>query len=178
MSGKGLLAVIVDRYLALYPKAEVEMIVTNRTIDLVGEGVDLAVRAGRLKDSTLIAKRFVDSNFSLWASKTYLKKAGTPKDFKDLGGHKFIRFSRFPQGYEFTNGKQKAQLPTTAGVQADDFGTLKSLAELGHGIAMLPDFLCRFQKDHQLVRVLPELERRGSAVRFGVPGAESSSRLN
>lgn len=154
--GQSLLAVIVDQYLNLYPKMNVELLVTNRMVDLVGEGVDLALRVGRLKDSSLISKRFIDANFTLWASKSYLKKNGTPKDVKDASNHRFIRFSNFPQGFEFTNGKQTLKLATTGPVQVDDFGTMKTLAELGHGIAMLPDFLCKFQKDHQLVRILPE----------------------
>ena len=48
----------------------VELVVTNRVVDLVGEGVDLAIRAGKLKDSSLIAKRFIDAKFGLWASGT------------------------------------------------------------------------------------------------------------
>ena len=48
----------------------VELVVTNRVVDLVGEGVDLAIRAGKLKDPSLIAKRFIDAKFGLWASGT------------------------------------------------------------------------------------------------------------
>jgi DNA-binding transcriptional LysR family regulator len=161
--GQSLLAMMVDRYLKQYPKMEVDLVLTNRMVDLVGEGVDLALRAGKLKDSSLIAKRMMNVRMSLWASKTYLKK-GSPKDLKDLANYKTIHFSPFKDAaIELTNGKQTVKAVLTRGpLHADDFGTVKALAELGHGIAILPDYICENDvSENKLVKVLPEWALQG-----------------
>jgi len=156
--GQSLMAMIVDRYLKLYPKMEVDLVVTNRVVDLVGEGVDIALRAGKMKDSTLIAKRIMNVKMSLWASKFYLKK-GSPKELKELSNFKFIHFSPFKDELaELTNGKQTSKIKLTRGpIHADDFGAVKALAELGHGIAILPDYICENDtSENRLVKVLPD----------------------
>jgi DNA-binding transcriptional LysR family regulator len=173
--GQSLLAGMVDRYIKLHPKMEIELVVTNRVVDLVGEGVDLAIRAGKLKDSSLIAKKFIDVRFTLWASKSYLKKQGTPKDFKDLQNFTFIRFTPLKdENVEFTNGKQTVKVTTVRGpVQADDFGAVKALAELGQGIAMIPDFLCENDtSENRLVKVLPDWWAKGGNFALVYPAQQ------
>ena len=156
--GQSLLAMIVDKYAKLYPKMEVDLVLTNRMVDLVGEGIDLALRAGRLKDSSLIAKKMMQVKMGLWASKTYLKK-GSPKDLKDLANFKIIHFSPFKDfDLEFSNGKQNLKMKLAPGrLHADDFGTVKALAELDNGIAILPDYICENDTSiNKLVKVLPD----------------------
>src|SRR5689334_18636195 len=74
--GHSLLAILVHAFLQKHPKMEVELIITNRVLDLVAEGIDVAIRAGDLPDSRLIAKRFSVGYFGLWASPSYLKRRG------------------------------------------------------------------------------------------------------
>ena len=62
-----------------YPHASIEIIVANRVVDLVGEGVDLAIRAGALKDSSLVARNWLSFTGGLWASREYLPRRGKPK---------------------------------------------------------------------------------------------------
>src|SRR5215510_9248460 len=76
---------VVRAYAAKYPEVSVELIVTNRVVDLVEEGVDLAIRwAGSLKDSSLIARRFIETRSNLWASPDYLKGHGKVTHPRDL----------------------------------------------------------------------------------------------
>src|SRR5579872_2292239 len=76
--GHTLLPRIVHAYAAKYPDVAVELLVTNRVVDLVGEGIDLAIRpAQALKDSSLIAQRFFEMGSNLWASPHYLRRLGT-----------------------------------------------------------------------------------------------------
>src|SRR6201989_2253423 len=75
--GHVLLPLIARAYLAKYPGTSVELLVSNRFVDLVGEGVDLAIRACTLKDSSLVARRFLDVEARLWASPAYLRSFGT-----------------------------------------------------------------------------------------------------
>ncbi|MBX9769040.1 MAG: LysR family transcriptional regulator, partial [Bdellovibrionales bacterium] len=90
--GSTVLPQIVSDFTKKYPKVQVESILTDRRVDLLGEGVDLAIRAGPLKDSSLIAKKIGSSYFAPFASTKYLKAKGTPHQPKDLSGHDCLLF--------------------------------------------------------------------------------------
>ena len=163
---------IVSRYLRAYPRARIEAIVTNRVVDLVAEGVDLAIRAGELKDSTLVARTFMSFSGGLWASRAYLKKRGEPRAPSDLDRHEGLLFSRLPrQALRLTNGRKMVETPLKWRVGSDDLETLRAFVLQGDGIGTLPDFLVR---DHlhegTLVRVLPDWSWARSALSFVYPG--------
>jgi len=156
--GHSLLPALVHAFLKDHAGMEVEVVVTNRVLDLIGDGIDLAIRAGPLKDSSLIAKRFDLGYFELWASPDYLARHAAPRHPKELAEHNCLRFSLFKDnGVRLTNGKENFS-PTISGqLAADDFETLRSLAVLGEGIACLPSFLCAEEaKRNKLVRVLQQ----------------------
>ncbi len=154
----GLLPEIVRAYLKRYPRTQIELIVTNRLVDLISEGVDLAVRAGELEDSSLIARKFGSVNGGLWASASYLKKMGTPKTPKDLESHDFLIFSEIMKDrLPITDGTQEVEVPVRGRLSSDDFGTLRALALGGEGITPLPQFLAVDPTvTGKLIRVLPK----------------------
>jgi len=161
--GHSLLPSLVGGFLKKYPLMGVELLVTNRVLDLVAEGIDLAIRAGALKDSRLIARRFVLGQFALWAP-SYLKKHAAPSHPKELTQHECLRFSRF-RALVLTNGKETTTVAVSGRVIADDFETMKSLALLGKGIGFIPSFLCvEEEKQKKLVRVFPHWH--GDSVSF------------
>jgi DNA-binding transcriptional LysR family regulator len=162
------LPAVIRSYLQKHAQATVDLIVTNRVLDLVTEGVDLAIRAGRLKDSGLIARRFSLGHFALWASPAYVKSHPVPAHPKDLSRNDFLHFSLFKNRFlELTNGKETTQIDVSGRVLADDFEVLKSLAALGEGIAFLPGLLCSQEKKHnQLVNILPNWH--GDSVNFSL----------
>jgi len=164
--GHSFLPSVVRAFLKKYPRMAVDLIVANRLLDLVSEGVDLAIRAGKLQDSRLIAKRFALGHFALWASPGYLKTRGRPAHPKELSGHDCLQFTFHKRtGFELTNGKESAKVAASGRLLADDFETLKALALLGEGIAYLPSFLCAEEaKQQRLEKVLPEW--RGDAAIF------------
>jgi DNA-binding transcriptional LysR family regulator len=169
--GHNLLPALVHAYVNKYPKMTVEVMVTNRVLDLVAEGIDLAIRAGDLKDSGLIARKFVLGRFTLWASPSYLAKHPAPRHPKELTGHECLEFLPFRnKRIELINGRDKVIVAHTGRVAADDFETLRSLAVLGNGIAFLPGFLCAEEANqHKLVRVLPQWHGGGSPVSLVYP---------
>lgn len=156
--GHSLLPRLIDRYLDQNPSVEVDLLVTNRMVDLVGEGVDVAIRAGRLKDSSLIAKKFFDSQFGLFASKKYLKRYGTPTIKTLEADFPFVRFAPFKgEGFELTNGSQSIAIQPRGTVQTDDLGTVKIMASLGYGLALLPNFVADPELESgELIQVLSE----------------------
>lgn len=146
---------ITRAYLARYPGVSVELLVSNRFVDLIGEGVDLAIRAGTLKDSSLIAKRFFDVEASLWASPGYLRQIGTVAHPSGLAKASFIRFKAI-NTLRLTNGKTTVDVPMSGRIVADDLETIKALAVLDAGIAYLPPFLAADAvRAGSLVAVLP-----------------------
>lgn len=156
-AGRDVVPALVHKYCAAHPRMKVAMAITNRVVDLVDEAIDLAIRAGGLKDSRLIAKRYELGHFGLWASPAYLARHGAPQQPKDMMVHQVLQFSQFREdGIRISNGRETARIDTDSRLEADDFVTLRGLAALGDGIAFLPSFLCKDEEQqNRLVRVLP-----------------------
>ena len=176
--GHSVLPKIVCEFLKKYPETEIEMIISNRMVDLVGEGVDLAIRAGELKDSTLVARKFFEIQALLWASPAYLKQNGTPEHPRELKKHQVMMHSPLrSHSIELTDGK--ASLPFVPGgrIAADDLETIKALAVQKAGIAWLPSFLVeRELKTRELVQVLPKWWLKHLGVfSFVYPGQKYAS---
>lgn len=80
-------APVLADFALLYPAIQLELDVTSRTVDLIEERYDLAIRVGKLKDSSLIARKLIDHRMLICASPDYLKQHGTPKTPQDLKQH-------------------------------------------------------------------------------------------
>ncbi len=171
MVGLSMLPEIVTKFLQMYPKVDLELILSDRTVDMVAEGIDLAIRGGDLKDSSLIAKKLGVSYFAPFASPAYLKKSGRPAHPKDLRAHRCLQFT--PLGVEkwdFTNGKTRVSVAMPGKIVVDDLNMVKALAASGNGIALLPTFLCGSEaKSGKLVRVLPEWVSNMRPLHFVYP---------
>jgi len=141
--GRALLPRIVGTYTAKYPDVSVELIITNRIVDLVEEGIDLAIRwAGALKDSSLVARRFIETRSNLWASPEYMKSLGKPAHPRELTNAAFLVHPALRTAI-LTNGKSDFELPLNGRVHADDLEVIVRQLVMGTGIAWLPDFLVR-----------------------------------
>src|SRR5580692_6780641 len=88
----GILAGFLAEFLRRHPRVRIETILTPRRVDLVAEGVDLALRGGRLADSTLVARRIGGADLGLFATAGYLRRAGTPRTLAELARHRFVLF--------------------------------------------------------------------------------------
>jgi DNA-binding transcriptional LysR family regulator len=174
--GHTLLPRIARTYLAKYPGTSIELMLSNSVVDLVGEGVDLAIRAGNLKDSSLIAKRFFDTRANLCASPAYLKSLGKLTHPRQLAKARFIGFNKF-QMLRLSNGKSEVEVPIASRIVADDLEAIKVLAILGEGIGWLPDFLSADAvQAGTLAPVLPAWKSKAlGAVYFVYPGHKYAS---
>ncbi|WPU64829.1 LysR family transcriptional regulator [Peredibacter starrii] len=152
--GHTILPDLIRGYLQQYPKMNIELILTPRVVDLVGEGIDLAIRYGQLKDSSLRAKKIVDVDFSLWASPEYIKKHGMPKNGRDLKKHTIIRFTAWSPTLRFSHDKEVIEVATSAKIVVDDLSTVKEFAVGGDGIGIIPSFMGKREAKHKhLVQV-------------------------
>ena len=164
----GMLPPIVGRFLKLYPRTRVEVVVANRVIDLLAEGIHLAVRAAALRDSTLVARRFVPFRGGLWASRAYLQRKDAPRLPADLEHHELLVFPRFSApALRLTDGRNRIEVRATGRLAVDDPQTLRNFILQGDGIGTLPDYLAR---NTPLVRVLPKWTWTTGALSFVYPG--------
>jgi len=167
---------ITRAYLARFPGTSVELLVSNRVVDLIGEGVDLAIRAGTLKDSSLIARRFFDVDAKLWASPTYVEQSGSFTHPKNLAKAAFIGLKGVTQ-LRLAKGKSEVEVPVTGRIVADDLEAIKALVILGEGIAWLPDFLAADAVETgALVPVLPQWKSKAMGnIHFVYAGGKYAS---
>lgn len=162
--GQSVLPQIAQLYLKKYPQVKLELLVTNRVVDLLGEGVDLAIRAGELEDSSFISKRLNTGSLTMWASPGYVKKNGTPSHPRDLEKFDLIGFAPMAgKKMELQNGSEKIKLNLPPSrITVDDTVAARALAMLGEGIAFLPSFLCNEEfRRAKLVAVLSDWKLGG-----------------
>lgn len=159
------LASFLKRFLTGYPGVNVDLILTNRYVDLIGEGVDLAIRAGVLQDSSLVAKRVAISRMALFASPSYLASAGVPGHPKDLSNHQCLVYTKTRGDWELLKDRSRAKVKVQGFITSDDIAALKELAVQDLGIVLLPTFMCRDEVAiASLVPVLPGWASNSSPI--------------
>ena len=157
---------LLRQFVREYPQVLVELNITNRNVDLVAEGFDLAIRLGELPDSGLVARKLEDAELCLVAAPAYLEWMGEPKDLSDLHEHVCIPFEMPSTGrfapWLFRDERQDVDwIPNARIVVSDDVLGVVSLAEQGVGICQTYDYIVhdRIQQG-SLVEVLPRLRGR------------------
>ena len=155
-----------------YPRVQVDLNITNRNVDLIAEGFDLAIRLGQMPDSGLVARKLEDAALLLVASPAYLHRMGTPQTLDDLHRHMCLPFILPRTGriapWVFREDERDVDwLPVSPIETSDDVLGVVSLAEHGMGICQSYEFIVRDRIQHgQLVEVLPHL--RGRSRPFSV----------
>ena len=169
--GSSVLPGLISDYTNQYPKVRVEIILTDQRIDLLSEGVDLAIRAGELKDSTLIAKKAGSACFALYASPKYLKAKGTPTHPRELKDHSCLQFTPLgTEEWKLMSSKASCNVPLPGKMIANDLNLIKNLALRGDGVALMPVFFCHTEvASGKLVRLLSEWRTPLSSVHFVYP---------
>jgi DNA-binding transcriptional LysR family regulator len=157
---------LLARFTRQYPRVQVELNITNRNVDLVAEGFDLAIRLGDLPDSGLVARKLEDAALCLVAAPDYLRRAGTPRTLDDLHRHVCLPFVLPRTGriapWVFRDGERDIDWPTASPIAiSDDVLGVVSLAEHGAGICQSYDFIVRDRIERgRLVELLPHLRGR------------------
>jgi DNA-binding transcriptional LysR family regulator len=137
------LAPALPRFLQRYPDVELDITVTDRLVDLVEEGADVAIRNGVLRDSSLIAKKICDLHRVICASPAYLKAHGVPNSPAQLLEHNCISISGAPQlrRWPFDTPTGIEYVEVGGNVSANNAETLLQLAATGVGIIRLTDVI-------------------------------------
>lgn len=172
--GGTLLPAVLSEFKKLYPAVQIEVILADRTVDLVSEGIDVALRAGELKDSSLISKKLGSVYFAPFASPKYLKAAGHPKNPKELKDHHCLQFTALgTQGWPLIGPKGNQTVTLAKPMLINDLNLIKTLAIDGMGIALLPNFFCHADvEEKRLVRILSDWRTNVRPVQFVYPHQE------
>jgi DNA-binding transcriptional LysR family regulator len=156
--GTLVLAEIGTRFVRRNPGITLEFLLTSRVVNLVDEGVDLAVRAGPLRDSSLRARRVKGLEAKLVAAPSYLGDHPAPSSVTELGQHDCVLFrprrGRSEWALVGPDGPERVEVRGPVG--ADDFTFVREAALAGAGIALVPTLLCEPDVARgRLVRILP-----------------------
>jgi DNA-binding transcriptional LysR family regulator len=137
------LAPAVAAFQMRYPAVRIVMSVTDRLVDLVDEGWDVAIRVGRLEDSSLIARKIGAGRRLVCASPAYLKRAGRPRRPIELSDHACLTFRSHPGSnlWRFRKGDSVSEVRATGPFFADSGGALVAAACAGLGLVLLPVWL-------------------------------------
>jgi len=148
----------VTAYLAQYPATTVDLQVVDRTVNLIEERIDLAIRITNNLDPNLIARKLCKCSSVLCASPDYLHKNGTPNSPHDLTQHNCLTYAYFGQSlWQFEHDGQPISVPVQGNFSANEALVLQQAAVTGCGITMLPTFAAsHLITQGQLVPVLPE----------------------
>lgn len=146
-------------FLEQHPRLQLDITLSDRTVDLVEEGYDLAIRIGRLPDSMLIARQLSATRMVLCASPAYLERHGTPAHPADLAGHAVWSYSYFALGDEWRfagpDGEVRVRLRPV--LHSNNGDTCRSGALQHRCIVLQPSFLVGADiREGRLVELMPD----------------------
>lgn len=155
-------------FLARYPDIEVDFALDDAYANLVDDGVDLAIRNGRMDDAGFVARKLGSMALVVCAAPDYLARHGTPSDPDDLANHACINFRRKADGrafaWEFEHQGRRFSKAVAGPVTVDSILAAATLAEQGVGLAQMGDYLARpLIRAGRLVQVLEPFVSRDRA---------------
>jgi DNA-binding transcriptional LysR family regulator len=156
--GTHILTPLLPEFLALYPAISLNVVQTDAIVDLYAERTDVAVRAGPLKSSSLMARKLGTTRMVIVASPDYLARHGTPASAAELEAHNRLNFCyrRTVEGWPLKEGNKLVTVPVAGNLQASDGEALRQMAVAGVGITRLAAFTVR--DDLAAGRLVPVLE--------------------
>jgi DNA-binding transcriptional LysR family regulator len=137
------LAPLIGPFLAQCPGLSIELVLNDRVTDLLAEGVDVAIRIGSLRDSSLVVRRLAATRHVLCAAPAYLKRHGTPRQPSDLAVHRCLHYGYLAGGprWRFTGPQGPASVAIRPALTANNGEVLRVAARDGQGIVLSPDFI-------------------------------------
>lgn len=166
---------IAARFVRKHPTVHIDVHLGSRVVDLASEGFDLAVRAGKLRDESLIARRVGSLELGLFASSKYVARHGAPTSLDELAKHDcvLLRTDNGALAWKLTGPKgEERSIEPRGAISSDDISFLKKAVLAAGGIALLPRFLCaREEASGKLVRLLPDWRLGGAELNVVYPSA-------
>ncbi|GAA4355260.1 LysR substrate-binding domain-containing protein [Kangiella marina] len=151
--GEQVILPLINQFVHDYPDVEVEAYLTNKRVDIIEEGYDLAIRIGDLKDSTMMARKLSRRSNYVCASSDYINKFGAPHTLSELANHNCLLGTL--DYWRFNVGDKEKSIKVSGSLRYNSGFGLAQAALQGIGIVQLPDYYTRTYLDSgQLVPLL------------------------
>lgn len=140
------------------PDVELDITLSDRNVDLVEEGIDIAFRIGPMQDNSLIARPLAPYRMSVCAAPQYLSHRGTPNDPDDLNGHQTIAFTPSARSpWRFAGANEEKVVTPKRMITVNSGQAARAAARAGLGIIMQPEILVRADiETGDLIQLFPE----------------------
>jgi DNA-binding transcriptional LysR family regulator len=169
-------APLTERFATAHPKVSLELRLDNQRLDLVAQGFDLAIRAGALSDTSLIARRLCEVRHRICASREYLQRRTAIAKPAHLSAHDCIGFQAAKASWKLERKGKRLSVPITARYTVSSLPLVRSAAIAGLGVAHLPDFVVDPDlAAGRLVHVLPDWVADRGALQLVYPGGRNLS---
>ncbi len=154
--GESVILPLIPLFRKKYPHIDVDIELTERVVDMVEENIDIAIRSGRLPDSTMIAKRLAYNDFILCSSPDYLAQKGTPSSPYNLNEFDCIRYS-YPNWKDwYLMDEETEKLPINSSLLVNSVNGQKQLLLNNAGLGLMPLWAINKELERgQLIHVLP-----------------------
>lgn len=131
----------LPEFLKRHPYLEIDIVLDDRVIDLVSEGIDVALRMGQLSDSSALARRLAQGQRSVIATPAYLKRAGTPSVPADLAAHEAIVYSQLENSWMFRKGGTEASVAIRGRVRVSAAEGIRAAVLADMGLTVNSDWM-------------------------------------
>jgi len=173
MFGRLHVAPIVNAFLGQFPDVQVELMLVDRVVDMIEDGVDVAVRIGHLADSSLIVRRVGAVRRVLCASPRYLKRAGAPQTPRDLAGHDVVAFAGIgsPEAWRFRAGTRGITVAIKPRLTVNQADAAVAAALDGRGVTLVLSYqVAELVRARRLTVLLEAFEPEPLPVQLVYPG--------
>ena len=161
------IAPLIPQFLKRHPDITIDLVLSDANYDLIEQNLDVAIRAGNLSDSTVVARRLCPINSVVCASKKYLNQFGYPETPADLVNHNCLlyTFSKPVDEWTFKRGKKEQVVQVSGNFQVNNSEALRESLLGGVGIGRLPTFVAGSDIDkNKLIQVLSAYPMKQTAL--------------
>jgi DNA-binding transcriptional LysR family regulator len=159
---------VIGRFIEQYPHVNVDVVMTNRRVNMIEEGIDLALRAGPLADSTMMGKRLGATQLGLYAARSYVDEHGMPRTLAQLAQHTCVMFrgSAGVVPFRLTGPRGDEEVHVEGRITVDGMNAALAAVSAGLGIGLIPTTHLPGEPTAavELVRVLPRYVNRGGPL--------------
>lgn len=171
---------LVSAFQAAYPAVIVRILITERNVDFIQDAVDLALRVGKLEDSTLVARPLIEYRHVLVGSPDYLDTFGTPGHPRDLPAHRMVTFGGWfdDVSLKLVNNGSVHTVKIEGVLALNDYAGIQCAAEAGQGIAEIPSIICgEALRDGRLIEIMPDWRLPSTILSAVYPSNQNLSRI-
>lgn len=176
--GRRYVAPIVGEFIQRYPHVSADLLFVDRVVNLIEEGVDVAVRIGHLRDSSLVSIHVGEVRRIVCASPQYLRRYGTPRKPEDIRTHRCVRHTGLAPRNEwhFRSGRRDVIIPINSALACNDIDSAINACLNGLGLGMFLSYqVAASRKSNRLRYVLEEFEGDRQPVNVLYPHSKLAS---